>query len=137
MNLEYRIMNEDNKKYLGVDWGGARIGLALGDSEVKLASPFKTVGSLEELFDIIKDEEIDVIVLGKPVKMSGQSEDLTEEFENFLEDLQEEIKIPIELIDERLSSQAADSLVGDKKTKAQRDEVAAMLILQSYLDKRC
>ena len=49
--------------------------------------------------------------------------------------MKNKIGVPIELVDERLSSKAADALVGSKKTKAPRDMLAAMLILQTYLDK--
>ncbi len=122
-----------NLRYLGVDWGGARIGLALGDSEAKLATPFKVVSSIDEIEQAIKEESVDVIVVGKPLKMSGD-ERLSDEFNKFVNALKSKIKIPVELIDERLSSKAADALIGDRKTKASRDAVAAMLILQSYLD---
>ncbi|MCG2700876.1 Holliday junction resolvase RuvX [Candidatus Parcubacteria bacterium] len=121
------------KKYLGIDWGEKRIGLALGDSETKIATPFNVAGSIKEIIKIIKEEKIDAIILGKPVKMSG-NEKLSDEFIKFIDLLKDELIIPIKLVDERLSSKAADALVGDRKTKAPRDSVAAMLILQSYLD---
>lgn len=126
-------MNE-TKFYLGIDWGEKRIGLALGDSETKLATPFKTAGSLEELLEIIVQEEIDLAVLGRPVKMGG-GEDLDPSFLDFLDRLKKELgEKRIETIDERLTSKQADKLPGDKKTKASRDEISATLILQTYLD---
>lgn len=122
-------------KYLGIDWGEKRIGLALGDSETKIATPFKTVAGIDELLELIKEEEIEVVVLGKPVSILNSEFPISEKFKNFLNELKENLNIPIELVDERLSSKAADALEGSKKTKASRDEIAAMLILQSYLDK--
>ncbi len=127
-------MTNQNKKYLGIDWGKSRIGLALGDSEIKLASPFKTIGSSKEVLDVVLEEGIDEIVVGKPIKMSGE-EAYLDEFNKFINDLESDLAIPVILHDERLSSKAADALEGDKKIKASRDEIAAMLILQSYLDK--
>jgi len=122
------------KKYLGVDWGEARIGLAIGDDETKLATPFKTIATGKEALDVVLDEGIDEIIIGKPVKMSGEEKYL-DSFNSFVDDLKNDLAIPIILVDERLSSKAADALLGDKKTKAGRDEIAAMLILQTYFDR--
>ncbi|MCK5061030.1 Holliday junction resolvase RuvX [Candidatus Parcubacteria bacterium] len=124
----------ENKKYLGLDWGEARIGLAIGTSESKMALPLDTALTFEQVFQAIKDEEIDELVIGQPVKMSGDKIDLNKEYISFVEVLKNKINIPINFVDERLTSKAADSLAGDKKTKASRDAIAAMLILQSYFD---
>jgi len=128
-------MSSELKIYLGVDWGSKRIGLALGDNETKIATPFKTVSSIQELAKTASEEDVDVVVLGKPVKMRGESVGLSPDFLNFLEELKKILpEIKIELIDERLSSKAADALPGGD-LKAARDEVAAMLLLQEYLDR--
>lgn len=121
--------------YLGIDWGTKRIGLALGDSETKIATPFKIARDIDEIKKIIKDEEVDKIIIGEPLKMQNSELKTQDEFLKFLESLKKEIKIPIIKVDERLSSKGADALVGNKKTKASRDAIAAMLILQSYFDK--
>ncbi|MFA5248067.1 MAG: Holliday junction resolvase RuvX [Patescibacteria group bacterium] len=129
-------MQEELKIYLGVDWGEKRIGLALGDSETKVATPFKTVSSAKEVAEVIYEEIIDVLVLGEPIKMRGEDNGLNKDFLIFLEELKKLLpNIKIELIDERLSSQEADKMPGNKKTKASRDEISAMIILQNYLDK--
>ena len=120
-------------KYLGIDWGEKRIGLAIADSSAKLAVPFKVVENINDITQCIKEEGIDIVVVGKPIKMSGDAK-LSDEFIKFINLLKEKLDIRIEIIDERLSSKHADSLIGDKKTKAPRDAIAAMLILQSYLD---
>ncbi len=122
------------KTFLGVDWGTKRIGLAIGDSSTRLASPFKVVGDLEEVLDIIEYEEIDEMVIGKPLKMYDADGELDKDYIVFVDELERVVEIPIIKVDERLSSKHADSLIGDKKTKAARDSIAAMLILQSYLD---
>lgn len=133
MIQELRFMNND-KKYLGVDWGEVRIGLALGNSETKIANPLTTVSSLEEILSVIKDEEIDEVIIGRPLKMSNSKEEISKQYQNFFKKLKNKINIPIHEVDERLTSRQADKLVGDKKTKASRDEIAAMLILQQFLD---
>ena len=128
--------NRSDKKYLGIDWGEKRIGLALADEETKMATPFKTVANIDGVAQIVKSEQIDMVILGKPVRIKNCELKITnEEYNQFIVDLKEKIKVPVELMDERLSSKAADALVGNKKTKANRDEIAAMIILQSYLDR--
>ncbi|MEK7557586.1 MAG: Holliday junction resolvase RuvX [Patescibacteria group bacterium] len=126
--------NTLEKKYLGIDWGEKRIGLAVGDSETKIAIPFKTVKNIEEVLQVIVDEEINIIIVGKPLSIVNYKLQITnEKYNKFIKDLKDKSNLQIELIDERLSSKAADALIGDKKVKAKRDEVAAMLILQLYL----
>ena len=127
-------MSSRIKTYLGIDWGGKRIGLSIGNSSTRLASPFQVVEDLEEILSIISYEEIDEIVIGKPLKMYDVTSDLDSAYIEFVDNLERNVKIPIIKIDERLTSKQADSLPGEKKTKAPRDAVAAMLILQSYLD---
>ena len=123
--------------YLGIDWGEKRIGLALADGETKLATPFKTVADVDEAVKAIKDGGIDMVVVGKPMQITNYELRITnEKYNRFIDDLKSKINVPVEMVDERLSSKAADALSGDKKTKASRDEIAAMLILQSYLDKK-
>lgn len=124
-------------KYLGVDWGEVRIGLALGDNETKIATPFKTVKNADDVRRAATDEKINVIVLGRPVSITNHQSPITnEKYHKFVQALKAKIGVPVAFIDERLSSKAADALPGNKKTKAGRDEIAAMLILQSYLDRQ-
>jgi len=128
-------MSESIKKYLGVDWGEKRIGLATADSETDLALPLKTVATLAEVLNAVKEEEIDIIVLGSPQKMSGAVAD-NAAWHNFLEQLKERSGRRVELVDERLTSLAADALAGEEGEKAERDEIAATIILQDYLDRQ-
>ena len=123
------------KKYLGVDWGEKRIGLAIGDSETKTAIPHKVVANLDDIIKIITEEDINELVIGQPIAKSGDDSNLRLDFLNFVKRIKKKSNLPIELIDERLTSKAADALPGDKKVKAPRDAIAAMLILQAYLDK--
>lgn len=123
----------EGKKYLGIDWGEKRIGLALADEETCLALPFKTVANLNELLTVIEEEEIDEIVIGSPKKMSGEAAN-NPLWLNFVENLKAKGGKPVVFLDERLSSLAADALGGQKKEVASRDEIAATIILQDYLD---
>lgn len=123
----------DAKKYLGIDWGEKRIGLALADEETSLALPFKTVSNMNELLQVIEEEEIDIIVIGSPKKMSGEAAN-NPDWLSFVGELERKSGKKLEFLDERLSSLAADALSGEKKDKAERDEIAATIILQDYLD---
>ncbi len=125
---------EKNRKYLGIDWGEKRLGLATADSEINLALPFKTVATLAEVLNIIIEEEIDIIILGHPRKMSGVASD-NPGWQHFYEQLKLRSGRRVELVDERLTSLAADALEGSEEQKAGRDEIAASLILQDYLDR--
>lgn len=128
-------MDFELKIYLGIDWGEKRIGLALGDNETKMATPFKTVEDINGLVKTALEENVDVLVVGHPIKMRGIQEGINPKFSVFFEELKNKLADKeIVLIDERLSSKAADALPGGD-LKASRDEVAAMLLLQEYLDK--
>ena len=123
----------DKQKYLGVDWGEKRIGLALAEAGLSLALPFKTVDSLPDLLAVIDLEEITDIVIGSPRKMSGEAAN-NPLWLDFIEKLKNSTKVNIHFIDERLTSLAADARGGKDKNKASRDEIAASIILQDFLD---
>ena len=127
-------MLNKNKKYLGIDWGEKRIGLALADGEVKIANPWKTVNTVKEVVNAVAQEEIDTVVVGVPYKVHGADKEVTPEFQKFLRELQESIKAEVVTVDERLSSKSADALDKGGYGKTERDAVAAMVILQQYLD---
>lgn len=121
-------------RYLAIDWGEKRIGLALADSETKIASPFKVVNSLKELLIIVEEEEIDKIILGEPKKLRDNQE-LNTLWQLFYNTLRRKVDREIILVDERYSSSAYDSLSGSKKTKVSRDAIAASFILSTYLER--
>lgn len=123
--------------YLGLDWGEKRIGMAIANSENAIATPFKIVQNISSVIDIIKKEDIEKIVIGLPKKMSSAKIENCN-FEKFVKILKEKTKdmnLLFFFIDERLSSVQADSLK-NIKIKQDRDCVSAMIILQSYLDKK-
>jgi putative Holliday junction resolvase len=123
------------EKYLGIDWGEKRIGLATADEETGLSLPLGTVPNLAGVLQTIIDEEITTIVIGRPYKIGGLDIKLSPDYLKFLELLTSQITIPIHEIDERFSSKEADAMGGPKNMRAGRDEIAAALILQSYLDR--
>ena len=123
------------EKYLGIDWGEKRIGLATADEEIGLSLPLGTVSNIAGILQVISDEEITKIVLGRPYQMASLEHDINPDFLKFVSLLEAQTNLEIIQIDERLSSLAADAMGGPKKMRAGRDEIAAALILQSYLDK--
>lgn len=122
---------------LGIDFGTKNIGLAWCDTGIGVVLPFGVVKvknmskAIIELSDLAKEEKIQSIVIGLPLAMEDSAiENLnTKRVKEFGNNLKKLINIPIEFFDERLSSQAADRLVG----LASRDEKSAMIILEDYI----
>lgn len=125
-------------KLLGLDYGDKYIGLAIADSETKLASPLKIIANeIEDLKKIIAEEQIEKIIVGLPVGMVGKTSEQLIKTKEFIELLKNNFDILIETEDERFSTAAANTLIKEQKKKGEReDAVAAMLILQSYLDRK-
>lgn len=120
-------------RYLGIDFGTKRIGLAVGDDEMKIASPLCTVADIKSVLEIIKTEEVEKIIIGNPVTMRSEDGGMVDQVSLFVDELKQSTGLEIILADERLSSKSADVLLG-KRDKGNRDAVAAMVILQTYLD---
>lgn len=124
-------------KLLGIDYGDAKVGLAMGDSESHMALPYQILKCngwdvlIGEIKKICISERIEKIVIGLPVGPSGRESQQAERTKEFARKLDEDINIPIEFLDERFSTQQAQKLSPGKE----EDDVAAMLILQNYLDK--
>lgn len=129
-------------KYLGLDYGQARVGMALGDDETKVAVGKGILEGLtqnkliEKIKAIVNLEKIERVIVGLPLNMSAESTAMTEEVKLFVEKLRSHLSIPVQTIDERLTSQMADNLLRDVKGEKKQDQVAAQIILQSYLDQQ-
>ena len=130
---------------LGLDIGDKRIGVALSDPEGILASPFTVVdyedasAAIKAITSIIDEQRVGRIIVGLPRSMDGTLGRQAEKVREFTQKLAEQIEIPVEYRDERLTTVMAQRLKqasGGKKTreKARSDAQAAALILQSYLD---
>ncbi len=128
-------------KLLAIDYGTKRIGLALGDSESRVAAPWKVLHLKNdetlsiEIAKIVVEEDIGAVVLGEPVLMSGERGSGSAKVKALAHDLAKHIgPIPIHLVDERLSSKLADRMT--EETGAERDSQAAAVILESFFDRR-
>lgn len=128
--------------YVGLDIGGKNTGVAV--SLGSMALPSDTVDTkdiLKKIQQLEKEEEIEGVVAGLPVNMSGEETDQTREIRDVVLDLEKKLNIKIELVDERLSSieainQIKNSGVSEKEAKKHKDHGAASIILQTYLDSR-
>jgi putative Holliday junction resolvase len=132
-------------KYLSIDYGDKRIGLAVCDPSETIVSPLKVLNNpehfVEETADLIEDEKIEAVVIGIPFNMDGTEGRQVKVVERFAEQLKKKITIPIFFQDERLSTFAAEQKLVDielsKKKKRERiDAIAAAHILEEFLERR-
>jgi putative holliday junction resolvase len=130
---------------LALDFGRARIGAAISDELQLLAHALETIPANEQALSrvaqIVRDKKVDHVVAGLPKRMNGQLGAAATEVLNFVEKLRAILPCPVVTWDERLTTVAAHRALRDagKKTRQTRgyvDQVAAQMILQSYLDGR-
>ncbi len=131
-------------KVLGIDFGTKRVGLAITDPERMFAFPFKVLerttrdAMFSELIEIIENEKVDEIVIGLPLSLDGEDTLTTRQVRNFAASMERRIDLPIHLVDERLSSIAAEEELReaglwDRKRKKNLDSQAAKVILETWL----
>jgi len=138
---------------LGIDYGAKKIGLAKSDEQNRLALPLEIIISeskteiLDRLRELCQKENIEKIVVGVPISLKAEKRDSAmppvslenkqiRDVLNFVDWLKLNLDVSIEIEDERLSTKMANSLGKGMFKKGMADDaVAAMLILQSYLDK--
>ena len=136
-------------KYMGLDLGSKTLGISISDITKTIATNYKTLYFENEDYDslinplkeIIKEEKIEKIILGYPKNMNntiGPRAQITEEFKNKIEN---KLKIEVILQDERLTSVISNNVlieanISRKRRKKKVDGIAAVIILQSYLDKK-
>jgi putative Holliday junction resolvase len=135
-------------RWIGIDYGTRRIGLALADPGGRLASPAQTLdsvgsapGDARRVLAWAADNEAAGFVVGLPLNMDGTDSDQTRLTRRFAEALRTAGPLPVELWDERLSSFQADEWlaagqVRPSRRKYRRDALAAQVILQSFLEAR-
>jgi putative Holliday junction resolvase len=130
---------------LALDFGRARIGVAISDELQLLAHPLETIPTTERpesrLAEIVRSKNVDHVVAGIPRQMNGQMGIAATEVLDFVEKLRAILPCPVVTWDERLTTAAAHRALRDagKKTRHTRgyvDQVAAQMILQNYLDRR-
>lgn len=130
---------------LGIDWGEKRIGIAKSDDTKTISSPFMQITpkeALQKLPSIIKEWQIDFIILGLPLNMKNEETESSEKVHSFAKKLNNVLgdKIKIILFDERLTSSAVETmLVGQfdmtrKRRKEITDKLSSSVLLQNFLD---
>ena len=133
-------------RFLGIDYGSRRIGLAFGD-ELGIATPLPALTDAEPkkrregLAAMVKQRRITELVIGFPYNMDGSVGFKAKEVEGFAESLKRELGLPVHFIDERLTSHMAESGMNQKQLREIRsqgivDSRAAAIILQDFLDQR-
>jgi putative holliday junction resolvase len=147
-------------KILAIDYGRRKIGLAVADAEARIAEPHTTLErvnrneDMRRLREFARDHHVKQIVVGLPLRLDGTPGEMAEEATRFSERLRKQLAIPVELVDERLTSWEAERILEEelgrrithtqthngrrKSTRASDgkytvDAVAAMVILREYL----
>src|SRR2546421_8777001 len=146
---------------LAIDYGRERMGLAIADANVKVAQPLSTMErvnrneDMRRLREVVRENSVKQIVVGLPLKLDGTRGEMAEEAERFAQRMRKQIGVPVEMVDERLTSWEAERLLeevqgrfiheekltGHKKSKSVQakmsvDAVAAAVILKEYLDRQ-
>lgn len=123
-------------RFLGIDFGAKRIGIAVSNPEGTIAFPREIIeggaGAVKRISDIAKKEETETIVVGLPLGQGGNNTDQTMRVRAFVRDLRKIVSMPIEFENELLTTRLARA----GAQGASPDASAAALILQSYLDKK-
>lgn len=132
-------------RILALDWGEVRIGAAISDEETRIAfplkQPFAGKNAAEEIKKIIEEQNIGLILIGLPKNLAGKEERSAKKLKVFAADLFKTVKVPITLVDERFTTvQAQNKLseagLSEKQQRGLRDNIAAQIILQQYLDSK-
>lgn len=140
-------MTDKPVRILGLDPGDKRIGLAIADSALGVATGFGVIEYsgkekfIKQLRSIACDEDISLIVMGLPRNMDGSEGEAAKKSRRLAEIIREKLNIEVELVDERLTTHQAIKQVHETGGKAGADKgrvdmLSAIVILQSYLDAR-
>ena len=146
---------------LAVDYGRARIGLAIADAQTRMAQPLSTMErinrneDMRRLRELVREHGVKQILVGLPLRLDGTRGEMVEEVERFAQRVRKQIGVPVEMVDERLTSWEAERLLeevqgrfihdkkltGNKKPKNVQakmtvDAMAAAVILKEYLDRQ-
>jgi putative holliday junction resolvase len=132
---------------LGFDYGERHIGVAVGDSETRLAHPVGHIDAardelrLERIGALVREWRPSRMVVGLPLSLEGAEHLMTGRARRFGRRLQARFGIPVEFADERLSSTAAEEMLrsegrGGRRHKHEAHALAAQIILQAYLDEQ-
>lgn len=129
---------------LGIDFGSKRVGVAVADHETRFARPLEVIDAtkqdpVERIVELVAESGADLIVVGKPLGLSGKEGPAVATQSVFLAELREAVSVEVREHDERLTTVLADRQMraAGLKRKAQkqlRDAIAAQIMLQGYLD---
>ena len=132
-------------RYLAIDYGTKRTGLAICDRAETIASPLTVIQGQKELLkkiaEVVETENVEAVVLGLPLNMTGSESAQTKLVFKFAEQLKDYLHIPVHFQDERLSSfSAEEKLTSAKFTRGKKrkrlDAVAAAEILEAFLEQK-
>jgi putative Holliday junction resolvase len=137
-------------RILGIDFGERRVGLAISDPTGTIAQPLPALTRrrgkrppVEAIARIAEEHGATDIVIGLPLTLEGEESDWTREVRAFGERLAQRTGLPVHYVDERLTSVRAERTVRslglpkrERERKTRVDTIAAMLLLQAYLDGR-
>ena len=131
-------------RLLGIDYGRVRIGVSISDETKRIARPLCCLEYKKDFIEKLQKElkpllPIEQMIIGLPLDMRGKDTAMTEEVRKFAAYLEQALRLPVVLWDERLTSAQAERQLRDagmkRKERAEfNDTLAAALILQSYLD---
>lgn len=137
-------------RVLGIDFGERRVGLALSDPSATIAQPLPTLtrragkrAPVAAITEIIQQNEVAHVVIGLPLNLAGEETEWTRSVREFGAKLQDRAGVPVEYLDERLTSVQAERAVrsiglkrSEREQKQRIDAAAAVLLLQTFLDRR-
>ena len=132
------------KRWLGLDLGHVRIGVALSDTLGMTAQPFtvlKSEGTQKDIItigELVNEHEVAQVVVGLPINMDGTESKQTQKIREFTTKLSNRLNVPVFFIDERLTSRQAERMMTEsgvtaRKQRGKVDQIAAALLLQSAL----
>ena len=140
------MLNNQHTKYIGIDFGKNRTGISISDYNKVVSFPLETINTdslIEFLKELSRNENIEKIIIGKPLKLNNAVHDLEKDIIDLIKSLNKYLPdITIERIDERYTSKISkkiiDQLHSKKKIRMDKsiiDKISASLILESYLIK--
>jgi len=133
------------RRILAVDYGQKRIGLALSDELGVTAQPLSTLvrtnrrNDLRRLREICREHSVRLIIVGYPLHMTGAAGEMANQAERFSARLGKELGLPVELVDERLTTWQAEQIAAETQSSRNKsrslDDVAAAVLLRDYLER--
>ena len=128
------------RTFLAFDFGLKRIGVAVGQTQTSSANPLDTVAvkqahpDWDAIAALIKTWSPDALVVGLPLNMDGTEQDMTRQARRFGRQLEGRFRLPVHLVDERLTTrEAKDRLHAEGRVTQEADPVAAQIILEDWL----